>query len=199
MIEYAEIAARFAKDTKDHAMTVLHEDGLYRHLRFRQPQHNSYWFDLITWPGTLHIRGDFGSDSYTFTRDPDMFELFRGKDGIDPHYWGQKLDGGRRSVKEYSEDAFRQTVKEMFVDAVRYNDVPAGMGKALQARILDYDLSDETESRRLLNEFEFKGFQFRDAWEFTFEDWDWVFLWACHAIVWGIAQYDAAKKLQAVA
>ncbi|MGW7329684.1 hypothetical protein ACWGIU_14040 [Streptomyces sp. NPDC054840] len=193
MSEYPEIAARFAEDTANHRMTVLHEDGLYRHLRFRQPQHNSYWFDLVTWPGVLHIRGDYSRDSYTFTRDVDMFELFRDKGGIDPHYWGQKLDGGRDSVKEYSEDAFRQTVQELFVGAVRYNGVPAGLGKALRANLLDYDLSDETEARGLLDGFEFKGFRFRDTWEFTFADWDWSFLWACHAIRWGIGQYDAAK------
>ncbi|MFJ8208166.1 hypothetical protein [Streptomyces sp. NPDC096033] len=193
MTDYSEIAARFARDTADHQMTVLHEDGLYRHLRFRQPQRNSYWFDLVTWPGVLHVRGDFGRDSYTFTRLTDMFEFFRSKDGINAHYWGEKLDGGRDSVREYSEDAFRQIVRELFVDAVRYSDAPAGLGKAVRTYLLDYDLSDETEARRLLGEFEFKGFQFRDTWEFTFDDWDWSFLWACHAIQWGIAQYDAVK------
>jgi hypothetical protein len=29
-----DIATRFAKDTATHRMTVLHDDGLYRHLRF---------------------------------------------------------------------------------------------------------------------------------------------------------------------
>lgn len=194
MSEYPEIAARFAHDTADHKMTVLHEDGLYRHLRFRKAQHNSYWFDLITWPGVLHFRGDVGGDSYTFTRLTDMFEFFRGKDGINPHYWGEKLDGGRNSVKEYSEDAFRQVVCELFVSAVRYEDAPRGLGKAVRAEILDRDLHDETEARTLLEQFEFKNFQFHETWEFSFTDWDWSFLWACHAIVWGIAQYDAAKQ-----
>lgn len=192
MSEHPEAAARFIKDTAGHRMTVLHEDGLYRHLRFQRPDHNTYWFDIVTWPGVLHIRGDFSSDSYTFTRLTDMFEFFRGKDGINPHYWGEKLDGGRSSVKEYSEDAFRQIVRELFVDAVRYSCAPRGLGRAVRSGILDHDLSDETEARGLLDGFEYEGFRFRDTWEFSFADWDWSFLWACHAIRWGIAQYDAA-------
>jgi hypothetical protein len=31
---YPKEADRFAKDTAEHAMTILHSDGLYRHLRF---------------------------------------------------------------------------------------------------------------------------------------------------------------------
>lgn len=34
-----DIAARFARDTAQHEMTVLHDDGLYRHLRFQR----TYW------------------------------------------------------------------------------------------------------------------------------------------------------------
>jgi hypothetical protein len=36
-------------------------------------------------------------------------------------------------------------------------------------------------------------FQFHDVWEWSFSDYEWQFLWACHAINWGIRQYDAAK------
>lgn len=37
------------------------------------------------------------------------------------------------------------------------------------------------------------GFQFHDWSEWRLRDYSWGFLWACHAIRWGIAQYDAAK------
>src|ERR1700677_95577 len=37
------------------------------------------------------------------------------------------------------------------------------------------------------------GFRFTDTWELDFKDFDHGYLWACHAIVAGIAQYDAAK------
>ena len=40
-------------------------------------------------------------------------------------------------------------------------------------------------------------FQFQDVWEWNCRDYDWWFLWACHGIVWGIAQYDEAKAVVA--
>lgn len=195
MNEYPEIAARFARDTAGHEMTVLHDDGLYRHLRFNNPQYGEYWFDLITWPGSLVMRGDVG-DGYIFTRLPDMFEFFRAdrRWGINPHYWAEKLGGGRQSVKEYSETAFRQIVGELFVDAVRFNDAPRGIGKAVRAEILDQDLSDEGEARKLLESFEYQGFDFGETWEFSFSDYDSSFLWCCHAIVWGIGRYDKVTR-----
>jgi len=239
MSDHPEIAARFARDTARHEMTVLHDDGLYRHLRFSSNSrgYGEYWFDLITWPGCLTIRGDYG-DAYTFTRLRDMFEFFRGK-GINPHYWSEKLDNHRQSATEYSEAVFRQIVCELFVDAVRGGYAPRGLGKAVRADILDQDLQDESEARKLLEEFEFgggyrtecttcrmgadvtsytsgfnwefshkrdtgnwhrtetrhiEGFTFSDTWEFSFRDYERDFLWACYAIVWGIARYDRVRS-----
>jgi hypothetical protein len=188
-----DTAERFKRDTAAHKLTILHDDGLYRHLRFRRPDRGEYWFDLITWPGCLTVRGDFG-DSYTFARLTDMFEFFRGKGGINADYWSEKLDSGRASAKEYSEALFRQLVVEHVAEAIRYSDAPRGIGKAVQSDILgSFDLHDEAMARQTLDEFEFKGFRFDDTWEWSFQDFEWSFLWACHAIVWGIRQYDAAK------
>lgn len=191
-----EIAERFASDTAGHRLTVLHDDGLYRHIRFSSnPRgYGEYWFDLITWPGCLTVRGDYG-EAYTFTRLPDMFEFFRSKRGrINPYYWSEKLDGHRQSAKTYSEDAFRQIVRELFVSAAQCEGVPPGTGKAVRAEILDQDLFDEGEARKLLESFEYEGFGFGETWEFTFTDYERDFLWACHAIVWGIARYDRVRR-----
>lgn len=191
-----EIAKRFKEDAARHRMLVLHEDDLYRHLRFTSnPRgYGEYWFDLITWPGCLTVRGDYGN-AYTFSRERDMLPFFRSRrGGINPHYWAQKLDGGTQSVKTYSEDLFRQLVVEHFVDSVRWSDAPRGLGKAIRSDILDQDLYDEGEARDLLESFEFKGFQFHDVWEWSFGDWDRDFLWACNAIVWGIARYDRVRS-----
>ncbi|MGK5730228.1 hypothetical protein [Streptomyces sp. URMC 124] len=191
----AEIAERFRRDTAQHKMTVLHDDGLYRHLRFMAPCTSEYWFDLITWPGRLAVCGDVGDD-YVFSRLPDMFEFFRADSrwGINPHYWSEKLGGGRRSVKEYSEELLRQRVVAQFVEDARWDGVPAGTGKHLRRWVLDDDLSDEHTARNLLEDFTYQGYEFSDVWEWDFHDYELAFLWACHAIVWGIAQYDAAKQ-----
>ncbi|MEU1778161.1 hypothetical protein ABZ545_01585 [Streptomyces abikoensis] len=189
------IAERFRRDTAQHKMTVLQDDGLYRHLWFMAPRSSEYWFELVTWPGCLAMRGDVG-DGYVFSRLEDMFQFFRadGPSGINPHYWAEKLGGGRRSVEEYSEGMLRQLVVERFVEDARWNGVPPGTGKALRTRVLDEDLSDEHRARSVVEDFAHAGYEFSDVWEWNFHDYKPDFLWACHAIVWGIAQYDAGRK-----
>jgi hypothetical protein len=195
MSDYPEIAARFARDTAGHQMVVEHEDGLYRHLHFMNPKNSEYWFEIVTWPGSLAMRGDVG-DGYLFTRLPDMFEFFRSdrRWGINPHYWAEKLGGGRRSVKAYSEELLRQRVVEQFVNDARWGGVPAGTGKQLRTWVLNEDLADEHTARNVIEDFAFQGYEFTDVWEWDFHDYDSQFLWACHAIAWAIAQYDAARK-----
>lgn len=38
-----------------------------------------------------------------------------------------------------------------------------------------------------------EGFRFYDTSDWDFQDYRWWFVWACHAIIWGIAAYDKAK------
>lgn len=185
---------RFASDTSRHQMTIHHDDGVYRHLRYTSNPtgYGEYWFDLITWPGRLAIVSDVGDD-YVFTRHTDMFEFFRGR-AVNPHYWSEKLGGGRRSVQEYSEDVFRQVVRDLFVDAVRYGDAPRGLGQAVREGLLNQDTFTDREARELLEAFEYRGFRFKDTWEYSFRDYEPAFLWCCHAIVWGIARYDRLTR-----
>ena len=75
MKDYACTEARFLGDVDWHVMTVLRDDGVHRHIRLKRPDSGSYWFDLITWPGTLCIDGDCGT--YVFRRLEDMFQFFR--------------------------------------------------------------------------------------------------------------------------
>jgi hypothetical protein len=89
MSYYPKEEARFIKDTAEHEMTILHNDGLYRHLRFKKPGTRFYWFDLITWPGYLTIAGDMGT--FTFERTEDMLTFFRGAGDINPQYWSEKI------------------------------------------------------------------------------------------------------------
>ena len=76
-----------------------------------------------------------------------------------------------------------------------------GLMAAVKAELLDndfdIDLGYEDGARRALDDFTFltgeAQFRFTDTWEWDFKDYDWTFLWACHAIQWGIGQYDAAR------
>ncbi len=110
---YGPARERFERDTAEHTMTILRDDGAYRHVRFMRPGSSFYQYDLVTWPGYLAIVGD--CEDYLFRRHEDMFEWFAGP-GINPHYWAQKLcgDRGRDIARRYSEDALRACVLQWF-------------------------------------------------------------------------------------
>ncbi len=123
--KYQCTEGRFLKDTVSHAMTVIRDDGIHRHLEFRKPRPagSEYWFQLITYPGELVITGDMGT--YVFRRLEDMFEFFRidrkdwsfNKDGlsINPCYWSEKLQAmPAKGCEEFSEERFNANVKEAF-------------------------------------------------------------------------------------
>lgn len=151
------IAKRFARDAAQHQLTVLHDDGLYRHLRFRAPRRNTYWFDLITAPGSLTFRGD--GESFTFDRDPDMFQFFRRRPGsINAHYWAQKVTSGRDGLMKYDDGQLTSWVREYTVEAIRDGWAPRGTGKAVTELLEEISLlggTDERGARDLLEQFSY--------------------------------------------
>jgi len=193
-----DVSERFERDTATHEMTVLHDDGLYRHLRFKRPDRGAYWFDLITWPGALTVNGDCGT--FTITRLDDMFEFFRGS-RINPDYWSEKVRAGE--TRRYSLDLFRQQIAE---EAKAAESEYPGLAAAVEERIFgqwaEWNTDHEGGAFEALAEFryEVKGregftepFTFGDLCDYSFQDYDWQFLWCCHAIQYGIAQYDKQK------
>ena len=64
--------------------------------------------------------------------------------------------------------------------------------------IEDYEadglLDHRDGARDLLRELERIGFA-SDTWEWDLTDWSFHYLYACHSIVWAIAQYDAVKTV----
>lgn len=199
---YPEITERFKRETADHEMTVLHDEGIYRHVRFRAPKTSFYWFDLTTWPGFLSFTGDM--DGYVFSRVDDMFGFFRQSRsyGINPHYWSEKVVASRDRVKTYSQKLFRERIAEDAAEAE--GDYP-GLAGAVEehffGRWSEWNTEYEPDARAAIDAFKYQPdghtgapFTFDDAWEWELRDYDWTFLWCCHAIVWGIGQYDAARK-----
>lgn len=152
----------FTRNTATHEMTVLRDDGLYRHLRFRHMAEqkdgspkpsSSYWFDIITWPGYLVITGDM--ETFVFARTTDMFEFFRG-DRVNPGYWAEKLQAPRpEQVKRYNEALFREHVAE---DVAEAEEEWPGLRHAVDAHLLgSSEIYYEHNARVLLDEFEFGG------------------------------------------
>lgn len=188
-----KIRDRFLKDTKAHEMTVLRDDGLYRHVRFMQPRDfggSEYWYDLITWPGNLVFRGD--GDTYAFAREPDMFGFFRRKKlSINPSYWAEKLTVKCDVAKEYSKDRLIQHVRE-YLEEGNVDDADLCDDISQDLKSLDENgmLEDLEGARDFLNRWE-EDDVWSDTWEWDLMDYDWWFLWALHAIVWGVQQYEA--------
>jgi hypothetical protein len=123
MSEYPEIAARFAR----HAMTVLHEDGLYRHLRFEGDaesplgRYPSYPFELITWPYNLVVKAGWVFH-FDIDATPDMFDLFRRTaltGQINPGYWSEKVRAGRDEVEGYDPDLLKAEIASTLAQWMR--------------------------------------------------------------------------------
>ena len=195
----------FLKDVSNHAMEVLRDDGVYRHLRFRQPQNSwLHYFEVVTWPGVLSIRGDVGT--YVFARVPDMFDFFRcqNEDGtlhINDGYWSEKLIAsdcnGRRGdgVMRFDPDVFCEEVKRRYVEHVRANmrgmpDERKELRSALEDEVLGYADAGEHEALRAAGSFEHDGFMLTDFWEVECREYTVQFIWSLYAIVWAIQLYD---------
>jgi hypothetical protein len=197
MSDYTEIAARFARETRNHQMHVLHEDGLYRHLMFTDPAGGFYRFDLITWPHNLFLRGDGFSFGFAIYPADDIFNMFRGSRhhcGINPGYWQEKVTAGK--VRDWSESLFRAwALEEATKNEARY----PGAVEAVTKQILHSD-EHSTEyqgtAEYALASFTHGDFRLRfpHDWEKDFEDYSWEYLFACHAVLFGIVKWDAARK-----
>lgn len=195
----------FLNDVRSHAMHVLHDDGVYRHLSFSQPENSwLHRFEVLTWPGALCIRGDVGT--YVFSRITDMFEFFRRNgDGdklpINESYWSEKLIAsdcnGRRGdgVMRFDPDVFCDEVKRRYVEHVRENmkgmpDERQSLRRAIEDEVLSYAEAGEHEALHAAGSFEHDGFMLTDFWEVECRQYTVQFIWSLYAIVWAIHQYD---------
>lgn len=195
------VAKRFAADVVDHQMTVLVDQPGYRHLHFTAPGPNAWvhWFEIVTWPGSIAINGDMesfaandGRKTFMHARTDDMFEFFRGK-RINPAYWSQKVSGGA-GVSEFSQDVFRDQVLEYAKECAA--DYPGLIGE-VREQIFDESICCSERAFALLEEFDHEDFDFDDFTDRDFTTFSTHYLWCLHAIVWAVAQYDAAKKAAA--
>lgn len=180
---------RFLRDVKDHKLTVLKDDGLYRHLRFAKPDTRCMSFDLVTWPGYLCYCGDMGD--YTFARLDDMFQFFRSKSGelqINEHYWAEKCEArDRDGIEEFSPELFEQAI----LDEMKDCEFPEDVIEAVRSDVIAFRHDGEEVAVRRALEFDYNGYSFPDFYENRLRDYTYRFIFCCYAIAWGIQQYDA--------
>jgi len=207
----------FLKDVYAHEMHVLFDNGINRHIMFKEPGTMNHHFSLITWPGYLCYTGDMGT--YVFRRLEDMFEFFRTdrehmylKSGqtlaINPGYWGEKLEAVDKcdGYKEFSEDLFEAAVigdlKYWLRDHLHQTtkEERRDLWDGVMSVVLGAD-GDGNGYRKTAAAFDFNhyvnkdigNFYFMDFFEHTIHDYSYRFIWCCYALAWGIQQYDESK------
>ncbi|MGE3404528.1 MAG: hypothetical protein AB7K63_18195 [Vicinamibacterales bacterium] len=194
----SDARTRFLNDTARHAMQVLRDDGLYRHLHFAAPGTYCQSFDIATWPGRLCYTGDMGT--YVFARLPDMFEFFRQDPNREPNfdYWSEKCEArDRDGIRIYSPDLFRAAVRGDVDEFVRRHRLNRHEAKSLREQVAWCVLAEAdvaTEAVGAVGAFVWqnKGQVFPDFWEHRLEEFAPRFIWCCYALPWAIAKYDAA-------
>ena len=188
-----EVLKNFKKDTAEHQLTILRNEGVYRHLRCHRNNAFMYRYDIITWPGYLSMTGDMGC--YVFSRVPDMFEFFGDGHDINPGYWGEKVEAQDKSeggIKKFSVDRFRENVKQ----AARYYyelDDDAVLTTEQLEDIQDVlDADDEWDCISRVRDSNHAMFQ--DFWEYDNREYGYRYLWALYAILWAIRKYGEATR-----
>jgi len=196
---------QFLEDVGSHKMTVLKNEGVYRHLRFSKSNSTSMRFDLLTWPRHLCFTGDMGT--YVFAREGDMFGFFgidralpEGKVlDINPDYWHEKLVAvdSRDGSKKWSEKVFAQRARECLEEWLQDSGLPeAKKLKAMQ----DFEnealwgcCDGKAAAYNDVMGFEVEGeCPLQDFWEVDTDEYTFRFIWCCYAIVWGIKKYNEA-------
>jgi hypothetical protein len=183
------VKSQFLSAYETATLTVLHDDGLYRHIRI-QGQHY-YRFDLVTWPGSLFVNCE--GDGYAFARTEDMFAFFRmgvGVETLRPNlsYWAEKLyDPRSRKVREHDASLFERDVEAVL----------ATIGDEQRVKAIRLDLELETNPDHedscwtfIAEHKEFRHLEGEGDWQ----DWTFRYAYACFAILFGIREYDRHKQ-----
>jgi hypothetical protein len=193
----------FLNDIKGHQLTIIQDNGVHRHLRFRNPLDSEMHFELITWPGYLCYTGDMGT--FVFRRITDMFEFFssprqraqsNGKDIVfDYRYWAQKLEAGKSDAIRYSPSKFIDIVRQYMDQHACFTDV---VREAVECEVMEAANLGQDVALHVLYNFKEEGAHFEylediDPTEFTHQ-----FVWCCYALSWGIERYEVTKRDKAV-
>lgn len=196
------ILERFLNDVKNHQLTIHQNNGVYRHLTFKNPESTHYYFNITTYPEYLVITGDMGS--LIFSRLTDMFNFFRSDDlRINPSYWSEKIestgyDAKLASYSEFDIDIVEKNAQEDLNNHLDENDTLSSYDRYELTMEFDEKImcaSDEWEIVEAIRNFNCNGFKFVDFWESDPRKYLSRYIWLCYAIVWGIKKFDEATDV----
>ena len=204
-------AESFLNNVKNHTLTVLLDQGVYRHIELSNSGSFDQYFEIITGPSYLFYRGDMGS--FAFERLPDMFEFFRRPElKINEGYWRQKVvaenmhDGCEKFSIKVFEDYVRRAF-DNFIYEKKLSEIETESFNKLFDEVLCVEFEHEAYERisewcfsLTINgeekDFKAKDVFGQDTWECDFKDYTVHFIWCLYAIVWGIQQYDKFKSAE---
>ena len=197
---------KFLDDVKHHELTIHQNNGVYRHLIFKNPATNDRHFNITTFQGYLIITGEMGS--LVFSQQNDMFNLFRSDNlSIDPSYWGERIQSTSCEAKyagflEFDIDEIKRCAQEDLDDFIKNAELSAEDVAALrwefESNVLNAEYEHEiidsiTNFDRIIN-FGFCGFNFDEFWESNYRKYRYEYIWLCYAIVWCIKKFDEASQ-----
>lgn len=196
---------QFLSDVKDFQMRIKMDNGVYRHVYFGNPETGNMSFSLVTWPGFLCMSGDMGE--FVFERLEDMFQFFmadtehRKAQAVwtNPGYWGEKLRAGSSPKENFDRDTFVQSMIRSF----RESFPPGEPGRwetwnELKDKLSWSDMDSLEQALQLAYDFEdWKGDNiFHEPYEWAATVDNPRYIWACHAISWGVNMYWKTKELE---
>lgn len=195
---HQKLSDRVAKTTKnrlkDHKLTVLKEDGLYRHYRCNQPGSYINGFDIITWPGSLTYTGGMGT--YVFQRIPDMISFVE-RSCMSFGYMEEKcvaadrIDGIKQFYPELIEEEFQQL--KLNHDKEDYNYIRLkDKIEAVREEFSNYENPDDALRVGIENEL----WDSADAPDF--KDYNFHFLFCLHALQWFCNELNKFKTSETI-
>lgn len=192
-----QLANLFTQDTAKHCLTVLHDQGHYRHLRWAVPGSGINAVEVTTIPGSLFVTGDMGS--FTFHRHGTIDMLasgfFANRSSYD--YWASKCEAAdtRVGLREFSTDVLKATVNS-YIEDWADGDESAQVNLSQEAEvILDAETVEDAYNR--LSDFDYDDLRFDDIDESSVTEFTFQFRWICRALMQVSAEYAALTASRA--
>jgi hypothetical protein len=195
----ASIRDQFVKDIAQHQIDIQLDQGVFRHVVFKRPNTIHQMFSLTTTPGRLVYGGDMGC--FVFERTADMFAFFRrDMERFAPNfgYWHEKLIAVDRhgGATQPSVDKFRENLERYIEDYDLTGEEIGQVREFIDEAVTLFEDECPHDAYVEVGNFELRDYLFfTDFFETSNDDYTISYLWACHAIQWGIAKYDKAKQV----
>lgn len=187
----AQLTEMFHKDTTAHRLTVLLDDGPYRHLRWAKPGTGECAIEVTSIPGSLIVTGDMGSWTFHRHGSTDLLTegFFTGNARFDR--WASKLEAAdtRVGLRDFSEETLRATVEEAIEE---WSEGDAELRETLhQETYLIRSAESTEEALSSMVDFGFSGYSFDEVRESDVTEYTFQFRWICLALGQVTAEYRA--------